>query len=85
VDARLDWYGDYDTKVSTDPLGSNGGSYRVYRGGGWDSGAAYCRTAYRHANDPTIRTIRDGFRLALSPSGIPPEAAKGHSETGKEQ
>ncbi len=61
-----DWYGDYDTKTSTDPLGPDGGSSRVIRGGGWDSAAAYGRTANRNTNDPTNRTTNNGFRLALN-------------------
>jgi formylglycine-generating enzyme required for sulfatase activity/cellulose biosynthesis protein BcsQ len=72
-----DWYGDYDAKASTDPLGPNGGSYRVDRGGGWDRDAASCRMAYRGPSDPTLRSSYNGFRLALSPYGIPPEAGKG--------
>ncbi len=71
------WYGDYDTKVPADPQGPNVGSTRVYRGGSWIIAAAYCRTAFRSTNDPTFRTNDDGFRLALSPSGVPPEAGKG--------
>jgi formylglycine-generating enzyme required for sulfatase activity len=72
-----DWYGDYDTEASTDPLGPVGGSYRVFRGGGWNDVAANCRSAYRSSNDPTSRTNSHGFRLALSPSGRAPEAGKG--------
>jgi formylglycine-generating enzyme required for sulfatase activity len=71
-----DWYADYDTKASTDPLGPGEGSYRVYRGGGWTSPAALCRTAYRDSTDPVLRMFDIGFRLALSPSGVPPEAGK---------
>ncbi len=70
-----DWYGDYDTKTSTDPLGPNGGSSRVYRGGRWVGDAADCRSARRDSGDPTGRAIL-GFRLALSPSGVSPEAGK---------
>jgi len=72
-----DWYGDYDTKASTDPLGPNVGSIRVIRGGGWDYDAASCRSAYRGTHDPTIRSSDYGFRLALSPSGALPEAGTG--------
>ena len=72
-----DWYADYDTKPSTDPLGPNGGSNRVHRGGGWGNDAADCRTASRNTIGPTLRTSNRGFRLALSPSGALPEAGKG--------
>ena len=46
------------------------GSSRVYRGGSWGSGAAFCRSAFRNGDDPTYRNNYLGFRLALSsPSG----------------
>ena len=44
------------------------GSYRVSRGGGWYSGAAFCRSANRRADVPPSRNSNMGFRLALSPS-----------------
>jgi len=72
-----DWYGDYDTKASTDPLGPDRGSNRLNRGGGWFNDAAFCRSAYRDTDIPTRRTSVNGVRLALSPSGAPPEAGKG--------
>jgi len=79
-----DWFGDYDMKAATDPLGPNVGSSRVTRGGGWDYGAAYCRSAIRFTNVPTFRSNYLGFRLALSPSGVAPEAAsvKGAEPSG---
>ena len=48
----------------------------VYRGGCWGIGAAYCRSAVRFRYGPTYWGYYYGFRLALSPSGIPqsPEA-----------
>jgi formylglycine-generating enzyme required for sulfatase activity/cellulose biosynthesis protein BcsQ len=69
-----DWYGDYDTTASTDPLGPDRGSSRVYRGGGWDRDAAYSRSAYRTSVVPSNRSTSNGFRLALTPSGSAPEA-----------
>ena len=70
-----DWDGNYDTKVPADPLRSNGGSFRLYRGGGWGYDAASCRSAFRSSSDPTARSGNLGFRVALSPSGAaPPEA-----------
>ncbi|MFN6138478.1 MAG: formylglycine-generating enzyme family protein, partial [Planctomycetota bacterium] len=74
-----DWY---DSKYSkgplTDPVGPSTGSNRVGRGGSWNDGAAYCRSALRDGNAPDDRNNYLGFRLALSPSGIPksPEADK---------
>jgi formylglycine-generating enzyme required for sulfatase activity len=70
-----DWYGDYATEA-TDPLGRKRGSIRVLRGGGWGYDAAICRAASRITIVPTDRTVNIGFRLALSPSGVSPEAGE---------
>ena len=66
-----DRYGDYPKGPITDPLGSEGGSVCVIRGGGWGNVAADCRSASRDWIGPSIRYGRRGFRLALSSSGIP--------------
>ncbi|MHC6202215.1 formylglycine-generating enzyme family protein [Breznakiellaceae bacterium SP9] len=58
-----DWYGDYSSGDQTDPLGAASGSYRVWRGGGWDSIATYLRSAYRHGDSPTGRGSGLGFRV----------------------
>jgi formylglycine-generating enzyme required for sulfatase activity len=73
-----DRYGDYPKGAVSDPSGPKEGSYRVYRGGGWGIDAARCRSAIRNWFAPSFRGIRLGFRVALSPSGIPqtPEADK---------
>jgi serine/threonine protein kinase/formylglycine-generating enzyme required for sulfatase activity len=71
-----DWMGKYGVEAIIDPRGAKEGSIRVYRGGTWYHGAASCRTAYRNNDDPTNRSNLIGFRLALSPSGVLPEAAK---------
>jgi formylglycine-generating enzyme required for sulfatase activity len=54
------------------------GSDRVFRGGCWDDDAAFCGSAFRDGLTPVVRLNSLGFRLALSPSGIPqsPEADK---------
>ncbi len=62
-----DWYGDYPSGYVTDPAGPSSGSYRVLRGGGWSSGAGFCRSAYRGRSGPAGRISYGGFRLALSP------------------
>jgi formylglycine-generating enzyme required for sulfatase activity len=55
-----------------DPLVTGGmASLRVYRGGSWSNGAAICRSAYRFGHDPSYRNGHYGFRVALSPCGIP--------------
>jgi hypothetical protein len=73
-----DWNGDFGDSRQTDPVGAKTGSLRVYRGGGWDDYAADCESAARYARTPENSFIFLGFRLALSPSGIPqsPEADK---------
>ncbi len=50
-----DWYdsGYYSSSSSNNPTGASSGSPRVYRGGSWNSGATYCRVAYRYGNYPT--------------------------------
>jgi len=72
-----DWYGEYGVGAVIDPLGAEGGSARVLRGGGWSIVAAFCRAAFRNPHVPSDRTSNIGLRLALSPSGISPEAAQG--------
>ena len=64
-----DWYGDYPSGAVTDPMGPESGSYRVFRGGGWNSFAVYCRSAYRYGGKPSDRYCGVGFRVACVPSG----------------
>ncbi len=71
-----DWYRGFDSEHVTDPLGAETGSNRVFRGGTWRPGAADFRSAIRNADAPTYRTSNFGLRLALSPSGVSPEADK---------
>jgi formylglycine-generating enzyme required for sulfatase activity len=66
-----DWYGDYPKGAVTDPTDPATGSLRVYRGGGWDGGAARRGSAYRLRLPPGRGDFNKGFRLALSSSGIP--------------
>ncbi len=47
-----------------DPVGPKGAALRVDRGGGWRSGARYCRSAYRYGDPPDDRDDRLGHRLA---------------------
>ncbi|OQX22023.1 MAG: hypothetical protein BWK80_31620 [Desulfobacteraceae bacterium IS3] len=63
-----DWYGDYPSGAVTDPIGSNSGSRRVSRGGGWYGHAGLCRSANRNENSPVYRSSDFGFRLVL-PAG----------------
>jgi formylglycine-generating enzyme required for sulfatase activity len=64
-----DWYVDYPKTAVTDPPSPKVGSLRVIRGGSWYHGATICRSSSRNGNSPSPRYFRDGFRVALSPSG----------------
>lgn len=60
-----DWYGNYSSSAQSDPKGPFSGSSRVLRGGGWGSGAGYCRVSNRYGIDPDYRGSDFGFRLTL--------------------
>jgi formylglycine-generating enzyme required for sulfatase activity len=78
---RWDYYGRYEVVypegIITDPCGPLTGAGRVVRGGSFNSGPANCRSAFRLRYFPSNRKGTLGFRLALSPVGIPrpPEAS----------
>ena len=65
-----DWYASYSSASQTDPRGSNSGSGRVYRGGGWNSGAFFCRVMSRYNIAPDGGFNCLGFRTVL-PLGQP--------------
>ena len=68
----LDWWGANTSSMAaeTDPVGPDTGSYRVRRGGYWDSYADYCRSAFRYGgNYPSARSISNGFRVLCLPLG----------------
>ena len=65
-----DWYREYPSGPVVDPTGSETGSARVLRGGGWLDDARDCRSAYRGCSGPDDRGPRsDGFRLARGQKG----------------
>jgi formylglycine-generating enzyme required for sulfatase activity len=66
-----DWHGEYPKGKKTDPVGPKNGSIRVGRGGCWIQGALDCRSAFRHGAPPSGRGYFSGFRVVMSPSGIP--------------
>ena len=63
-----DWYAEdyYENSADTDPLGPDAGEERVVRGGSWDNGAEWIRSAVRGQEDPESKVNIIGFRLALS-------------------
>ena len=60
-----DFYGAYPRSSVIDPRGPNKGSNRVIRGGSWGADVVRLRSASRYEDDPSDRTIRRGFRVAL--------------------
>ena len=66
-----EWCSDrYDSEPAggIDPVGPNGGSDRVYRGGGYWYESVSCRSAYRFFIVPSNRGRSVGFRVARSQS-----------------
>ena len=63
-----DIYGDYPSGPVTDPLGASSGFYRIRRGGGWNNGAFYLRSADRFYAGPRYSFDDVGFRLVRVPS-----------------
>ena len=61
-----DWYAIYTSVSQTNPTGPSTGSFRVFRGGGWNSSAQFCRVAHRGYGTPDIRNSNLGFRLVCS-------------------
>ncbi len=60
-----DWYGGYSSGSQTNPSGPANGSYRVLRGGSWNSNARQCRVSNRGYNYSSLRYSYRGFRLVL--------------------
>jgi formylglycine-generating enzyme required for sulfatase activity len=58
-----DWYAAYGSGTETDPAGPGFGTSRVNRGGSWDVGAYYIRTAIRYSYPPGNRNSNLGFRV----------------------
>jgi sulfatase modifying factor 1 len=63
-----DWYGAYPNGAVSDPVGPADGSYRVLRGGSWDSTAYFARSANRNRSVPALSVNTLGFRLSLRPA-----------------
>lgn len=57
-----DWYGAYSSNSQTDPRGSESGSYRMYRGGGWGDDGIWCRASDRSYYAPSGSSYFVGFR-----------------------
>ena len=59
-----DWRGAYTSESKTDPEGPTSGSFRVIRGGSWDSSASSARSVGRGSSNPGAQSHNFGFRLA---------------------
>ncbi len=60
-----DWYGEtFPMFRNNDPVGPSSGENRIFRGGGWSSGARGCRSADRNRRPPDFYSNFIGFRLA---------------------
>jgi eukaryotic-like serine/threonine-protein kinase len=61
-----DWYGEayYASSPDRDPAGATTGNVRIFRGGGWNDGAANVRAADRYGLSPDGRGHNGGFRCA---------------------
>jgi len=62
-----DWYGSYPGGSVTNYAGPASGTYRVVRGGSWNTGSDSCRSANRSCADPAVRSSGIGFRTVLAP------------------
>ena len=62
-----DWYSSdyYSNSPPNNPQGPSSGSYRVFRGGGWNFDAQCCRVAHRNYGGPDCGNNCWGLRLAL--------------------
>jgi len=60
-----DWFGDYGTKHSVDPVGPESGTEKVRRGGSWFGHMHLCRSANRNYGHQASRYKTTGFRVVI--------------------
>lgn len=58
-----DWLDLYDPHDLNNPRGSEGGTFRVRRGGSWDAKSKNCRNTYRISNSPKRSFHSIGIRV----------------------
>lgn len=58
-----DWYGAYPNNAQTNPQGSNGGNFRLIRGGFWFNNSYGCRVVGRSHGPPFQANNYVGFRV----------------------
>jgi formylglycine-generating enzyme required for sulfatase activity len=67
-----DWFAPFPTSDTRDPIGPGTGTFKVFRGGGWNNAVELARSANRFMMSPTNGIYFVGFRLALGPVLQPP-------------
>ena len=60
-----DWYDSYNPASLINPAGPVQGKYKVYRGGGWNLIAQFCRSARRRYFEPERKFNYMGFRIVM--------------------
>jgi formylglycine-generating enzyme required for sulfatase activity len=60
----FDWYGSYKSDNQTNPRGPTSGSFRVKRGGNWDSNSYLLPVVKRNVSNPSFRSNNLGFRCS---------------------
>lgn len=82
-----DYYGAYRTEEQIDPTGTENGTLRVYRGGGWNDFAKNMRSAYRATLAEDKGSFNIGLRLvrnAVSGTGsVTSAGTQNTAETGE--
>jgi formylglycine-generating enzyme required for sulfatase activity len=68
----MDWYAPYGERTVVDPVGPPDGDRKVVRGGSWNLGARYARSASRDAYFPSNQNTNVSFRLALTLPEVDP-------------
>lgn len=56
---------DYEGYVDVDPRGPSYGSYRIMRGGSWNTLSKFCRVSYRYGRETSFKHSSLGLRLAM--------------------
>ncbi len=63
----FDGYASYSAEAARDPVNKKTATYRVLRGGSFNSGASWLRSADRYWNGPSNRDWDGGFRCVRGP------------------
>jgi len=61
-----DLFGGYSKEAQKNPKGAYSSAFYAFRGGSWVNEPWYCRVSTRNANQPRIRSVNLGLRLAVS-------------------